>query len=1424
MTPQQSQTNVTLPALSLPKGGGALTGIRQSIETIGVTGQAGLTIPLPLSPGRGHDPSLAIQYASQQGQSTFGLGWDLPLPAISLRTHFGVPHYDGQDQLVAPNGEVMMALCNDAGEAQIEQINELAGVALSDTWQVETFMPRIMDSVTLYQRWSRPDAQNAQAPFWLVRTPDGGLAIYGYSAVARVADPRQPDHIASWLLEETVAPNGEHIYYQYRPEDAEGLTPQDLLRDHSAQRYLQRVCYGNPSASALPFLLSDTLPDDWMFELWFDYGEYAFAEQNLPQWNTPLQPWTRRADPFSTYHYGFEIRSLRLCRQVIMYHRFTELGETPQPVARLRLHYEESDTLTLLQHVDQLGHRVENETLSLPAIHYLYSRFSPAPSEARWESLLRMNALCDNHHFQWVDLWGEGLAGILYQSGDGWRYRSPIRDAAQGGEGVDYGPEQPLPTQPVGLHQSSPLLTDMTGDGYLDWVITQPDMAGFFTTNDRGEWSDFIPWQAFPSEFTHPDRQLAALGGYLSDLSLIGPRSVRLYSNQKGSFAPPRDIPHEGDLPLFNMSPQELVAFSDVLGSGQSHLVRVRHNTLHCWPNLGHGQFGQPLLLAELPFDIDTFNPDQVSLVDLDGNGAADLVVAMPDNLLIFLNQSGNGFANSPIIVPLPAGERIDSLSRINFADLSGKGFSSLVLTQSHPQPRHYRLDLCQEKPWLLTQINDPVGSMTRWEYRSSAQEWLDEKAAEPDAVCHLPFPMQVVKRVETFDCISGNTLTQTNHYRKGWYDGFEREFGGFGHIIQHDAESAGPLARGESFSAPLIQHTFYHTGAPETPTAFWQDPAAPQLSPDRVVQRGEQQDSALVDPDPATQRSLNRALKGMLLRQETLASDNAIPYTISEQRYLLRVWQVAGTQPYAIIQSGVLETRQWAYDGIADDPQVQHQLLLSWDKWGQPLQQAAVMYPRRPTPACPYPADTPQESWWQESFDQQQTRWQLQVAEQSWITRCDHGWWRLGLPAQSASWALSIPESDYAVSEGISTEFLNASDGWLQRDDLPRTLLNWQRLHWKNDDQGLPLVAGLPHYSEQGELDDDALTAWRDWLTGDELDEALLAAHYYPGAENEPRWLLRSPISEYAPFSQFYRLQSQRINAWLPPSQVIWDDYGLQAVKLIDPVGLETTSHYDYRLLTPVRITDPQGTTLEAAYDALGRVRATSLSGTEAGVVTGYAPLAEHPFTINDFPTALADPAAALGGLESVFFYAPDNYRMNGEPVYSAAISADRYPGDSQRKIRLSLTFSDGFGRELQSKSFVEPGLAFVRDSEGNLELDEDGKPLQVMTEDRWLASARVEYNNKGEPVRQFQPYFVAGWRYASDDNMREQGWYSCLWYDAAGRPVDTLDARWHWSHTTYHPWYVTSEDANDTTGLTRPAWLRGCPLGEPAAESEPE
>src|SRR5213593_488903 len=91
---------ISAPAISLPKGGGAIRGIGEKFAANPVTGTGSMTVPIATSPGRsGFGPQLSLSYDSGAGNGPFGFGWSLSLPSITRKTDKGLPRYiDGQDQ------------------------------------------------------------------------------------------------------------------------------------------------------------------------------------------------------------------------------------------------------------------------------------------------------------------------------------------------------------------------------------------------------------------------------------------------------------------------------------------------------------------------------------------------------------------------------------------------------------------------------------------------------------------------------------------------------------------------------------------------------------------------------------------------------------------------------------------------------------------------------------------------------------------------------------------------------------------------------------------------------------------------------------------------------------------------------------------------------------------------------------------------------------------------------------------------------------------------------------------------------------------------------------------------------------------------------------------------------------------------------
>ncbi len=1433
----ENNDQIHVPELALPKGGGAIHGLNETVQSVGMTGMASLSIPLPVSAGRGFAPSLALSYSSGSGNGPFGMGWSVGLPAIARRLADGVPAYTPEDAFVGPNGEELVPELDAQQKIVVTEVQQYDGRPLEGMYWVVRFFPRIEGSFDRIERWT--PTKTEQPCFWLIHGADGSVHLYGKTAAGRIADPASPNtRIARWLLEESLSPTGEHIYYAYRSENADGLTEADKLRDHTANRYLVRVCYGNKKWCPFLYLWdADSVPDkSWHFEVHFDYAVPTKQGVEQPTFGT-ARLWERRKDTFSDYATGFEVRTHRLCQQISLFHAFDELGEAPVPVKRMLLDYEKTPFLSTLQVVENygVGQDVKNDKL-LPGTYFGYEHFQL--DRAHFRLLSPLVGLDDAKRYQLVDLYGEGIPGILYRDESGWRYRAPQRDmtgtVAEKHDAVTYGPWHPLPSAPLGHSRANTLhtLTDLTGNGQLDWVSTRPGQAGFFTQRPDKTWSDFTPFAAFPSEFLHPHAQLANLmGAGLSDLVLIGPKSVRFYANQREQgFAPSLEIPHTGDaLPLAGTSHQEVVAFSDVLGSGQQHLVRVRHDMVTCWPNLGRGRFGNPInWTIKLPVKEALFNPACVFLADLDGSGAADLIYVQSDGLCIFRNQSGNGF-DEPRVLHFPEGLRYDALCHLNFADIDGLGCASLILTVPHPQPQHWRYDFSQgRKPYLLTSIDNKMGLEVYFTYRSSAQEWLDEKnhlsKTGQIAISHLPFPVHVVQKITHLDEITDNTLTQQFAYRHGYYDGQAREFRGFGLVIHTDTEHFPALStqdKKDTYTAPVMTKTWYHTGVDQDTQSragySTHDREAMSLKPtlftrfDPKTKKEKLLTTAALDTP--RRNEMARALKGSVLREEVFGLDrpDAGPYTTSESRYLVRCVQGGGADRRMVVLPLPLETLSYHYERTLTDPVCTQQINLAWDQYGSLMRSATIHHPRRDG-ASPF-TDAFQTKWWQASQDAAQ--------KVMWLTETHHAWhhldtsqaWRLALLYQTRTEAREILQDEIPAS--IDYESLCDPRTVL---DGTSTLLSHQIYRYETDNtiQNPPVTReGLLQHIESAEFNDQTLQAYKDLpeLSGAALKPALEKAGYIAlsgalwSTERETLWAIKQSICTYDTPNHFRRLIGYQPAAGVGGTTITYDPYACLVTCVTDAMGHQTKAQYDYRYLLPFRLIDPNENVQEAHYDALGRLSVSSFYGKEAGQRVGFAPLYEGAhltkqamarLTIS-IEQVLQKPERALGPYATAYFYDALNWITDRKPVHSAALVSDNYANDPNAQVRITLVHSDGFGRVLQTRQKVEPGLAYKIDRRHEFTI-KNGKPVEIETDTRWVVSGRVEYNNKGLPVRSYQPYFINSSRYIDDAAFRDFGYYDTHYYDPLGREVRVVTAQGYLRRQTYHAWYGIKEDENDT------------------------
>ena len=1487
----EDSLSVTTP--SLPKGGGAIQSIGKGWGAVGSSGAANCGLPLPLSAGRGYGPSLSLGYSSAAGNGLFGLGWSLNLGCIARRTSKGVPTYTDEDVIVGPSGDVWLAERNEQGVPVVTRITQQ-----NIAYDVTRHFARAEGAFDHIEHW-RPTPAKSTDPldpgFWRVLSADGSQSVFGLRASSRSTDPNNPFRVGEWLLEETMNAHGEHVLYEYKPEDEVGLAPEHP-RDFIAQCYLSRVRYGNFQAHDALYLWDEnTLAQaQWHFDLVFDYGERAVGLTEKPTYEEE-GVWPVRSDPHSSFAYGFELGNLRLCRQVLMFHHFPdEWDESPLLVQRLLLNYETSPlSYSCLVAAHMIAYADDGSAEFRPPVEFTYSAFQV--QEQHFTEFESMPGLNDGQQYQLLDLYGEGMPGVLYRRDDSWLYREPMRADSVDANQVKYGPWQQLPVHPV-ADSTKPVqqsLTDLTGDGKLDWIVAQPGLSGFFTLNPDRTWSRFATFAAFPQEFFHPQGQMADLiGAGLSDLALIGTRSVRLYANRReAGFSGASDVAHnpttddgtpiDDQLPLLSDSRSEVVAFSDLLGTGQQHLVRIRHNEVRCWPNLGRGNFGQGFLLPCPQFaQYADFDASRILLADLDGSGAADILYLTSQTIDIYMNQCGNAFA-ARHSVAWPDGVRYDSTCQVSTADLQGLGCSSLIFTSPHMTPRHWRCDFVKAKPYMLVETNNNMGAVGTVSFRSSAQEWLDEKqallAAKKPAVSYVPFPMHVVTQQTQLDEITGNRLTQHFQYRLGFYDGVEREVRGFGLLIQTDTEAAHNEETPLGYTAPRLTKTWFHTGRyPEpAPEGYdLRDTQAHALGPTllsryraETLEAGDVQhyDDLIEVPTEAQLREVARTLSGSPLRVEVFgreeADGQAILYSVQHNRYLVRELMpqdLERRQPYASMLALSLESISYQYDSATNeyedfDPLCQHSIGLRWDAFGSSTHAVVIDYARRKIAEDVPPfSDEHQQRWWQAAHDAAQQFYYLNESLGQVIHLTTRDAWRLGLPYLSRSNALVLPASELSPKTLGYETLLDTVSGPLR--PRPERVLTGQAVQrYKDCEDGQAAFTALADFTETAELDETALAAYdRVFSDREDLYQRLEELGYVRMPlilphDGEFLWAVRSGFATYGTAAQFYNIVEFRPTLSHGLTTVTYDPYHLAPLSVTTPDGCKTVATYDYRTLQPWRIVDPNQNTQEAMFDAFGQLRATSFFGTELGEAIGFDPISTFETIIKDPGTAIEAPKEAIQNAASVSVYdafswmgrvsetlrndkvwmsehmASGDVMPSGhlcarararvsenlqwrllvqeasrEPVHSAALVADRYPGDTDQQIRISLACFDGFGRTLQSKQKVEDGYAYAVDDQGNL-IIENAKPVEVQGVPRWRVSERVEYNNKGLAIRVYQPYFADKHRYINDESFREFGYSNHQFYDSLSRPTDTFTARGGWRRQTYMTWYTISEDEND-------------------------
>ena len=1507
------------PSISLPKGGGAIRGIGEKFAANPVTGTGSMTVPIATSPGRsGFGPQLSLSYDSGAGNGPFGFGWNLSLPSITRKTAKGLPKYqdtDESDVFILSGAEDLVPVLNPDGSRH-EDKDTYPG------YTVHRYRPRIEGLFARIERWT--NVADPRDVHWRSISKENILTLYGKDSDSRIADPEDPSRIFTWLICETRDDKGNAVLYEYKAEDGTGVDqsrahernrgdPDDIRR--TANRYLKHIRYGNrvpllDNMGKRPRLLTAAQIQNagWMFEVVFDYGEHDGAAPTPRDGGT----WDYRNDPFSTYRAGFEVRTTRLCQRVLMFHHFDGEDDVGNDClvrsTDFTYSYEEkpddarNPIYSFLLSVAQTGYKRDGGGYlkrSLPPVEYEYTQpiVQDTVQDVDAESLENLPIGLDGTVYQWTDLHGEGIPGILTEQADAWFYKRNISPISE--RPVEFAPLERVALKPnVTTTDGQGQFMDLAGDGQPDLVVMDGPMPGFYEHDGDEGWQSFRPFTSrLNRDMRDPNMKFLDLDGDGHADVLISEDDAFVWHASKAEegFGPAyrvhKALDEEKGPKLVFADGTQSIYLADLSGDGLTDLVRIRNGEVCYWPNLGYARFGAKVTMDHSPhFDNpDLFDHKRIRLADIDGSGTTDIIYLHSDGVRLYFNQSGNSWSAPEHLRVFP---HVDDLVTVTPIDLRGNGTACLVWSSPLPgdtrrQMRYVDL-MGGKKPHLLFKTINNLGAETRVEYASSSKFYLQDKYDGKQWITRLPFPVHVVERVETHDRISGNRFVTRYAYHHGYFDGEEREFRGFGMVEQQDTEEFSALTADGTLPAtnidlashvpPVLTKTWFHTGIytgrnrvsnyfaglidSSDRGEYYREPA--WLDDDDEAKKRLLVDTIM--PDGLTveeEREACRALKGAMLRQEVYALDGTPqaehPYTVTEQNFTIQHLQSHDGNRHAVFFTHAREAINYHYERNPDDPRISHALTLEVDNYSNVLKEVAIGYGRRTASTDPLlTADDKAK----------QTRLLITLTENSVTNAIDNvnlhpNDYRTPLPAETRTYELTGLEpannaARFSFDEWIRNNFALLTSAaeisyeqTANHTDSQKRLIEHVRTLYRKDDLtsllslgeieplGLSgesyklaltpgLIAHIFKRKRTGQADEDLLPNPAPLLEGKGDDQGGYVAwegnwwipsgrSFFDAGANVTNPALTAAL-ELSTARQHFYLPRMIADPFDQSTVIDYDGHNLLVTSASDALGNLVAAANDYRVLQPRLVSDPNRNRTAAAFDALGMVVATAVMGKEGENKGDLLEDLNLDPELSDRQTFITDPkaeaATMLGKASTRIVYDLERYQRTGQPPFAATLARETHFHDplpaGVLKIQISFSYSDGFGREIQKKIQAEAGDAPHRNPEsddiGNGDIQpgplviENGKPKKQHTNHRWVGNGRTVFNNKGKPVKQYEPFFSSTHLYEQEPEMTMTGVSPILFYDPVERVVATLHPNHTYEKVVFDPWQQVTYDVNDT------------------------
>lgn len=859
----------------------------------------------------------------------------------------------------------------------------------------------------------------------------------------------------------------------------------------------------------------------------------------------------------------------------------------------------------------------------------------------------------------------------------------------------------------------------------------------------------------------------------------------------------------------------------------------------------------------------DAFNPAFLQLADVSGTGLTDLLYIGQQQCTAYLNLAGNSWSSGHTITDAFRTARPDTIAVADITGngTSCLVWSSQLPGSSGHTLRYIDL-MSGKKPHLLTRHINNLGMETEVEYKSSTWFYLKDKAAGRPWITKLPFPVHCVRKKTVTDKITGTKFTSSFCFHHGYYDHAEREFRGFGMVEQVDTEDyehwvksgATNIVPADMHQPPVLTKTWFHTGAflekekilNQYAREYWYEELKTlglNISPDeaalpdaKLVAAANLDPSIIAGLSHTEWREAFRACKGMTLRQEIFALDapatgattdelkkQGSPFSVATHNCHIELLQPRHGNRFAVFIVKESEAVTYHYERNTSDPRIAHTLNIRFDELGNVLESASVVYPRKINdPSLPADIQLKQQTGYITCSEVKLTNDVITPHE-----------YCLRKGAETKSWELKgIAKITPLYTPADFADILNTSQliAYQELDFVPppgttsrRLLEHTRSLFYKNDLAGpLPLytieVPAISYESYQLAYTPDMLTnifggRVNDTMMQDEAKFLLLQGN----------WWIRSGTVQYLDNGE---TGTDARNHFYAPVSYTEPFGGKTLVRYISNYYLfiketedalqntNTIVTFNFRTLSPQKVKDPNDNLTEVLKDELGLAKVSAVygKGNEADDLTGhteYTTPAEEAALTAFLTAATSDQLvvhgkALLQHATARFVYDVFRYKNTAgkSPAVTAGILREQhYAQNNDSPIQIGFEYSNGGGGVVMKKVQCEPGMAkqVTVNPDNSITVSETDTSLLVPKQLRWLGNGRTVLNNKGKPVKQYEPYFSVTHEYEDYKELVETGVTPVLYYDAAGRQVRTDYPNGTFTHVEYDSWKQSSYDQND-------------------------